>query len=169
MLTDNFFRFWYAFAYRHLTDLENGDTDGVFEEFIRDDLHFFAATPFEKLCIDYLYRLNKMKKLPFRISEASRFWGKTTKTIDGKKQTVNLEIDVLARDLQHKNYIFGECKFTNEPFDMQQLKKLQAKVFARGNVYFYLFSLSGFTKAVREYANANSNVFLIDSNDVVSN
>lgn len=168
ILTDNFFRFWYAFAYRNLTDLENDDIDGVWEESICDNLHFFAATPFEKLCLDYLYILNKNKQLPFRIHNASRYWGKTTKTIDGQKKTINLEIDILAPDTKKKNFIFGECKFTNEAFDMQQLKKLQEKVFVNGNVYFYLFSLSGFTDAVREYAASHNNVVLINANDLVS-
>lgn len=168
ILIDNFFRFWYAFAYRNLTDLENDDIDGVWEENICNNLHFFAATPFEKLCLDYLYILNKNKRLPFRIHEASRYWGKTTQTINGEKRSVNLEIDILAPDIQKKNFIFGECKFTNDAFDMQQLKKLQTKVFVDGNIYFYLFSLSGFTDAVREYANCHDNIFLVDTNDLIS-
>lgn len=168
ILTDNFFRFWYAFAYRNLTDLENGDIDGVWEECIRDNLHFFASTPFEKVCLNYLYILNKNKQLPFRIHNASRYWGKTIQTIDGRKQAVNLEIDILAPDAKKKNYIFGECKFTNEAFDMQQLKKLQDKVFVDEKAYFYLFSLSGFTDAVKEYATAHNNVVLIQAKDIVT-
>lgn len=168
ILTDNFFRFWYAFVYRNLTDLENDDIDGVWNENVKNHLHFFASTPFEKLCIDYLFLLNKKKQLPFRIHGAARYWGKTIKTVEGKKQSVNLEIDVLASDEQEKNFIFGECKFTNQPFDMHQLKKLQEKVFVDGNVYFYLFSLSGFTQAVCDYASMHDNVVLIGANDLTS-
>lgn len=29
-LTDNFFRFWYAFVYSHYSELETGDVDGVY-------------------------------------------------------------------------------------------------------------------------------------------
>ncbi len=168
ILTDNFFRFWYAFAYPNLTDLENGDIDGVWVENVKGNLHFFASTPFEKLCLDYLYILNKKNKLPFRIHNASRYWGKTIQIIDGQKQSLNLEIDILAPDIKGDNFIFGECKFTNECFDMQQLKKLQNKVFVNGNIYYYLFSLSGFTTTVKEYANSHNNVVLIDATDLVS-
>ena len=59
-------------------------------------------------------------------------------------------------------------KFTNEAFDMQQLKKLQSKVFVDGNIYFYLFSLSGFTDAVQEYATLNKNVSLVTADDIVA-
>lgn len=168
ILTDNFFRFWYAFAYRNLTDLENDDVDGVWSDSIKDNLHDFASQPFEKICLEYLYILNKGNRLPFRIHNASRYWGKTTQTIDDKMQSVNLEIDILAPDSKKKNFIYGECKFTNEAFDMQQLKKLQSKVFLEGNVYFYLFSLSGFTDAVKEYASLHDNTVLVSVSDIVS-
>ncbi|MGN1372683.1 MAG: ATP-binding protein [Candidatus Coproplasma sp.] len=168
ILCDNFFRFWYAFAYRNLTDLENDDIDGVWEDSIQGNLHTFASKPFEKLCLDYLYILNKKKQLPFRIHNASRYWGKTTQLIDGKKQSVNLEIDILAPDKNKQNFIFGECKFTNEQFDMQQLKKLQDKVFVDGKVYFFLFSLSGFTDSVKEYSLSHNNVVLVEAKDIVA-
>ncbi len=168
MLTDNFFRFWYAFAYRNLTDLENDDIDGVWDECIKDNLHFFASTPFEKTCLDFLYILNKNRELPFRIHNASRYWGKTIQIVDGQKQSINLEIDILAPDVKKKCFIFGECKFTNELFDMQQLKKLQEKVFIDGKVYFYLFSLSGFTDSVQKYATSHNNVVLISAKDIIS-
>lgn len=167
VLTDNFFRFWYAFAYRNLTDLENEDIDGVWDDDIKNNLHDFASRPFEKLCLDYLYILNKKRLLPFRIHNAARYWGKTTQEVDGKKTSVNLEIDILAPDVKKEKFIFGECKFTNEAFDMQQLKKLQSKVFVEGEIYFYLFSLSGFTEAVKEYAANAGNVVLVSAKDLL--
>ena len=101
----------YTNRYRNLTDLENDDIDGVWESNIVESLHDFASQPFEKVCLEYLYLLNLEKKLPFRIHNASRYWGKTVQTIDGKKQSVNLEIDILAPDAKKKSFIFGECKF----------------------------------------------------------
>ena len=168
VLVDNFFRFWYAFAYPNFTDLENDDIDGVWENDIKNNLHNFAARPFEKICLDYLYILNKNKKLPFRIHNASRYWGKTLQLINGKKESINLEIDILAPDEKKKNFIFGECKFTKEAFDMQQLKKLQNKVFLNGNIYYYLFSLSGFTSSIKEYALNNKNLILIETKDIIN-
>ncbi len=166
ILTDNFFRFWYAFAYRNLTDLENDDIDGVWESNIVKSLHDFASQPFEKVCLEYLYLLNREKKLPFRIHNASRYWGKTMRTIDGKKQSVNLEIDILAPDTKKKSFIFGECKFRNEAFDMQQFRNLQGKVFVDGAIWFYLFSLSGFTEAVSAYAENHDHVILVTAKDI---
>ena len=112
-------------------------------------------------------KLNKKRLLPFRIHNAARYWGKTMQEVDGKKTSVNLEIDILAPDVKKEKFIFGECKFTNEAFDMQQLKKLQSKVFVEGESYFYLFSLSGFTEAVKEYAANAGNVVLVSAKDLL--
>ena len=168
ILTDNFFRFWYAFAYRNLTDLENDDIDGVWNDSIKANLHDFASKSFENICLQYLYFLNKSNKLPFRIHNASRYWGKVNKTIKNKTTAINVEIDILAPDKLEQNYIFCECKFTNQPFDLQELKNLQNKVFVKGNIYFYLFSVFGFTNAVQEAAANNPNIVLIDATELVS-
>jgi len=167
VLTDNFFRFWYSFAFRNLTDLENDDADGVWENDIQDLLHHFASKAFEQLSIEYMYAQNKAKTLPFRISSASRYWGKTNQIIDGKTRAVNLEIDILAPDNTKKKVIYGECKFTNEPFDMNEFKNLKSKVFIGDSVYYYLFSLSGFTDAVENEAKGSSNIKLISAHDLI--
>ena len=88
------------------------------------------------------------------------------RTIDGKKQSVNLEIDILAPDTKKKSFIFGECKFRNEAFDMQQFRNLQGKVFVDGAIWFYLFSLSGFTEAVSAYAENHDHVILVTAKDI---
>ena len=167
VLTDNFFRFWYSFAFRNLTDLENDDADGVWENDIQDSLHHFASKAFEQLSIEYMYALNKAKALPFRVSSASRYWGKTNQIVDGKTRSVNLEIDILAPDSTKKKVIYGECKFTNEPFDMNEFRNLVSKVFIGDSVYYYLFSLSGFTDAVENEATENSNIKLIFAHDLI--
>ena len=166
VLTDNFFRFWYSFAFRNLTDLENDDVDGVWENNIVGTLHHFASKTFEQLSIEYIYSQNKAKALPFRTSSVSRYWGKTNQDLDGKMRSVNLEIDILAPDTTKQNVIYGECKFTNEPFDLNELKNLKSKVFIGKIIYYYLFSLSGFTVAVENEAVNNPNIKLITATDL---
>ncbi len=168
-LSDNFFRFWYSFAYKNRSQLEQGDIDGVWDDEIADNLHSFASASFEKLCIDYLYILNKRKQLPFRFSDIGRWWGKVTKPDEnGKPKTTSEEIDILAVDKTNKNYILGECKFRNEPFDMGQLKSLQTKLTLDGEIYYYLFSLNGFTDAVIAESNSNSHIALVTLSDILS-
>ena len=168
-LTDNFFRFWFAYAYPNLSLLEMEDPFAVWEDFIQNDLHNFSSKFFEKICIEYMFILNKRKELPFRFSNIARWWGKVTKLDNnGLPITTSEEIDIIASDNQQKNYILGECKFTNEPFDLKQFKKLTNKITLNGNVYYYLFSLNGFTDAVKELAQNSNNVFLVSAKNIMS-
>ena len=48
-LTDNFFRFWYAFAFTNYSDLEAGDVDGVYTYEIEPFLHEYASFTFEEV------------------------------------------------------------------------------------------------------------------------
>ncbi|MCR5456642.1 MAG: ATP-binding protein [Clostridiales bacterium] len=166
VLTDDFFRFWFAFAYHNFTDLERDDAEGVWNNEIEPNLHDFSSKMFENVCLDYLYSLNKTGNLPFRISNAGRFWGKSTKVIDGKPFSVAVEIDILATDKANNSFIMGECKFKNEKFDLSELRKLQEKFCFKGDVYYYLFALSGFTDAVVKAKEANDNITLVTPEEI---
>ena len=167
-LTDSFFAFWYSFCYPYLSELVQGEAQTVYEEIIQPNLHRISAAPLEYICIYYLRHLRKIGQVPFRFLKIGRFWGKVTHKAEGKKPyTTSEEIDIYATDSTQTKYILGECKFTNEPFDMSQLKKLQAKLSLQGEVWYYLFSLSGFTDSVKEYAANNTNTILITAEDIL--
>ena len=167
-LTDNYFKFWYAFGYSNLSELEKDDALGVWEDYIEGSLHDYASKSFEKVCIEYMYCLNRQRKLPFRFSKIGRWWGSVAKIIDGEKRNCAQEIDIIASDKEEKNFILGECKFRKELFDNGQLRKLEEKMKLSGKMYYYLFSLSGFTDVVNDLAKAEDNLFLIDIDDIVS-
>lgn len=61
-LTNNFFRFWYAFVFTNYSDLESGDVDGVFEYAIKPNLHEFASLAFEEVCREYVKRVAESKQ-----------------------------------------------------------------------------------------------------------
>lgn len=167
-LTDNYFRFWYAFGYSNLSELENDDAVGVWEDYIENALHDFASKSFEKVCIDYMFCLNKQRKLPFRFSKIGRWWGTITKEENGRKTSRTEEIDVVAADKTESKYILGECKFRSELFDNAQLRKLKDKNVFNGDAYYFLFSLSGFTDAVLDAAKQDDHLFLTDIVSIVS-
>ena len=168
-LTDNYFRFWYAFGYSNLSELEMDDAVGVWEDYIEGTLHSFASKSFEKICIEYMYSMNKQRKLPFRFSKIGRWWGNVKKDIDGQKRNCPEEIDIVAADKGEEQFIIGECKFRTELFDNGELRKLKGKIDFSGKTYYYLFSLSGFTDAVIQVSNTDDRLFLIDAAQLVSN
>lgn len=167
-LTDSFFRFWYAFAYSNYSELEDGAIERTWKKYISPYLHRFASKAFENICIDYLKKLNRQDALPFDVAVIGRWWGKVTHTtVQGKKTTVSEEIDIVAADDKKENFIVGECKFTNQPFDFAQFNALKEKHNFKGNIYYYLFSLNGFTETLRKEVSGLNHVILITAEDIV--
>nr|MCR4718939.1 DUF234 domain-containing protein [Bacillota bacterium] len=88
---------------------------------------------------------------------------------EGKKKSFAEEIDIVATDKSEKKFIVGECKFRTELFDNGELRRLKEKVSFSDETYYFLFSLSGFTDAVKEAAEADKNLFLFDLAKIVNN
>ena len=131
-LTDNFFKFWYAHVFPNISALELGDTTGVYDFYIKDNLNHFSADTFEDICIQYLNKKNITNELPFRFKKIGRWW-------DNKN-----EIDILALD--EKNILLGECKFKNSKVNISDYNNLKMKYKSDKNIYYYLFSKSGFSE-----------------------
>lgn len=170
-LTDNFFRFWYAFVFTNYSELEGGDVDGVYEYAIAPQLHEFAASVFEDICREYVREMQKANALPFRYSQMGRWWGKTTvRRKEEKREIQETEIDILAVSKHAKQYLVGECKFKNKPFRYSEyldtVVKLSDKK-EKAEFYYYLFSESGFDDKISEEAASAENITLCDLSDIV--
>ncbi|MCD8295403.1 MAG: ATP-binding protein [Clostridia bacterium] len=115
-LADNFFRFWYRYAFPNRGMLEERKTELVMDIINTDGggIHSYASKAFEIACKDYLNEMDERGKLPFRVRDAGRYWGKITEMENGKPKTSTVEIDIVANGTEKGNYILGECKFKNE-------------------------------------------------------
>ena len=146
-LTDNFFRFWYAFVFTNYSELESGDADGVFEYAIKPNLHEFASFAFEDVCREYIRKMQRAGKLPFRYQRMGRWWGKTTVRRKDKTEVQETEIDLLAVSQKADQYLVGECKFKGRPFSYAEYLDTSAKLSQqkeKAEFFYYLFSESGF-------------------------
>ena len=110
-------------------------------------------------------RQNKLRSLPFIFTQIGRWWG-----TDSKKK-IEVEIDIIA---YHKGQaIFCECKWRNELTDQSTLMDLIKKshVHPKFNKqfthnYYALFSKSGFTDGLKEYASSRDDVLLFELDDL---
>ncbi len=157
-LTDNFFRFWYTFVYANISELEDGDVEGVYEYALKPALHNFASPTFEDLCRSYVRELQREGALPFRYAKMGRWTGKTTvrdtKALTGLS-TAETEIDILAIDRDAKKYLVGECKFKNRPFTFSEYLDTTAKLDSlkgKADFTYALFSENGFDEKLTEEA-----------------
>ena len=133
-LTDNFFKFWYAYVFPNISSLELGDVKGVYVLYIKTSLNHFASSAFENICIHYLQNMNMKNKLPFRFKGIGRWWDN------------NDEIDIFATD--GKKLLLGECKFKNSQITISDFNNLKLKYNDNNEIFYYMFSKSGFNKSL---------------------
>ena len=173
-LTDNFFRFWYAFVFANYSELEAGDVDGVFHYSVEPQLHQFASMPFEDVCRQYVRKLQQANALPFRYAHMGRWTGKTTvrdTSAPGGTRIAETEIDILAVSKSRNEYLVCECKFKNKPFSYSEYLDTIAKLTAqkeKADFYYALFSESGFDNKIKEADNINKRLWLYELSDIVS-
>lgn len=173
-LTDNFFRFWYAFAFTSYSDLETGDVDGVYKYEIEPFLHEFAALSFEDICRQYVQRLQKDNVLPFRYAQIGRWYGKTTIRDTEQESGFRMAetgIDIVAVSRQKKEYLIGECKFKNKPFRYSEYLDTFTKLSPqkeKATFFYMLFSELGFDERIYEAAKQDKNLFLYSLDEIVN-
>lgn len=160
-LTDNFFRFWYAFGFANFSQLEDGDVDGVYEYIVKPALHEFASFTFEDICREFVREMQKSGELPFRYTKMGRWLGKTTLRDEKKPgglRTAETEIDILCIDKNATEYLAGECKFKGEPFSYAEYLNIIAKLSKlkeKTKLHYALFSESGFDQKIVDCAVEN--------------
>ena len=173
-LTDNFFRFWYAFGFTNISQLEDGDVEGVYDYVIAPALQEFASYTFEDVCKEFVREMQKKNELPFRYSKMGRWTGKTTvRDKDAPKgvRIAETEVDILGIGKNEKEYLVGECKFKNTPFDYSEYLDTVTKLtpLKEGVKFYYaLFSESGFDSKVVSEADVNDNITLYNLNQIVN-
>lgn len=167
-LTDSFFRFWYAFCFANLSQLEDGDVDGLYQYAIEPVLQEFASVAFEDVCAEFIRARQKANALPFRYAKLGRWTGKTTvrdkNAADGLR-IAETEIDLLAIDREAKACLVGECKFKKSPFSYAEYLDTIAKlspIKKKADFFYALFSKSSFDSKVRIEAEKSDHLFLYD-------
>lgn len=169
-LTDNFFRFWYAFGFANYSQLEDGDVDGVYKYIVEPALHEFASFTFKDVCREFVRELQKDNVLPFRYTKMGRWTGKTTvrdKNAKSEMRTTETEIDLLGIDREAKEYLVGECKFKKSPFSYSEYLDAAAKLKPqnpKAKFHYILFSESGFDeKIIKEAEKENMSLYSLET------
>lgn len=172
-LTDNFFRFWYSFGFSNFSQLEDGDTEGVYQYSIEPVLHEYAALTFEDICREFVRELQKKNALPFRYAKLGRWFGKTTvrsTKAESGLVVAETEIDILGISKNAEEYLVGECKFKHAPFSYAEYLNTRAKLTAQKQhavMYYALFSASGFDERIVEEAEKREGLYLYSLKEIV--
>ena len=154
-VTDNFFRFWYAFVFPNISELEAGDAEGIYKYVVLPELDRYTSYIFEDVCQQYLRKQNRKQLLPFYFTRIGRWWNKTD------------EIDIMAVDYQKQHVLLGECKYKESVVDVKDLKYFLTKQVGENKErYYYFFSKKGYTQQAYSYAE-NADISLITAEQLL--
>lgn len=161
VLEDSMFIFWYKFVQNNTSVINRGFADIVYKK-IEPQITGFMGAVFEEICKQYMWQLLIQDRVPIEFTDLSRWWGTDPRT---RSQT---EIDFIGKS-DTDDYLFGECKWTNEKVDLAVLETLisRSELFNCKNKHFYLFAKKGFTKGCIEMADAMGNVTLVCYSDMI--
>jgi hypothetical protein len=147
-IVDPLFVFWYRFVFANSSLIEQELVDEVYNAYIEPNLPAFIGKQYEKICMDYLLKKNREGELPFVFHDYGTWWG------NNLLKKCEEEIDLVAGN--KKSIIVGECKWKNQVMDENVLDKLieRSGLLESHDTYYYLFSKSGFSKALMKRKNA---------------
>lgn len=152
-IKDNFIRFWFRFVFPYRDMLELGQTEFVMQKLKKNFVDNHVSYVYEDICRQKIWDMNgKMAEY----NRVGRWWG-----------AKDVEIDIVAYDSMGEDILFGECKYSKHEKGMDVLMDLKRKAIevdwkkGKRKEYFVIFSKSGFTKELIEYAFACKNIMLI--------
>lgn len=155
-IKDNYLRFWFAFVYPNRSYIESGHREIVLNKIRNSFISGQVAYVYEDVCREQMWTLSAEGVWPFQFSKIGRWWD------------AHNEIDVVALDPEGGNLILGECKFWRDPVGVNVLRALEEKasnvVWKKNNrqVWYILFSASGFTDDLKKLAETREDLILWD-------
>lgn len=153
-INDNFIDFWFKFVYPYREQLELDNTEYVIENIKSKIVTNHISFIYEEVCRQILMDLIKTKEIDIQLDRIGKWW-------DSKS-----EIDIVGISKNTGHVVFGECKYSQRVVDIDvffNLKKKaeNIKVFPEQKELYILFSRTGFSERLLEFAKETENLILI--------
>jgi AAA+ ATPase superfamily predicted ATPase len=153
-IKDNFIEFWFKFIYPNKSFIEIDKNEFVINKINKNLIDNHIAYVYEDICIEEMWKMNAEGKWSFNFDKVGRFWNN------------NIEIDIVAFDSNGKNIIFGECKYKEQPLDvdvfydlLEKSKEVDWKRNSRKASYVF-FSINGFSSSMEALAKSREDILL---------
>ena len=149
-IRDRYLNFWFRFILGNKNYIEIDRFDAIFPQTLQK-IRDFQGFLFEDICRQYLL-LNVER---YRFDALGRWWDKEE------------EIDLVAINQQDQEFLFAECKYRNQPTDVDVLTNLERKIkkvswhkpFAAARLI--IFSKNGFTDRLLQKQAQDNRIELI--------
>ncbi|WP_084728057.1 ATP-binding protein [Thermosipho atlanticus] len=161
-IKDKFLDFWFKFVYPYKSYIEIGNIDFVMNIIKKSFIERHVSFVYEDISREKLIELNLKNKLPIKLSKIGRWWEKDT------------EIDIVGIDDNNNPILFGECKYTKSPVDLdvyyllveKSKKLLRNENINLENLYFVFFSYNGYTKSFIEKVKKEKNILIFEGDSI---
>jgi len=154
LISDSMVNFYFQFVAPGASLINSGKGRIYYEKKVKQNLHQFMGSVFERMAKDYILANVGTDKIPCFLTDVVEYQN----SVKVGKEIKHVEIDLLGLD--GKNYVLaGECKFKSEKFDKEEFDTFMDKLnfLPAANPKVMLFSLSGFS----DYVIENSNDFTL--------
>ncbi len=154
-IKDHFLHFWFRFLFPHLSELELGQKETVYEQYIRPYLNAYLEDYFADVCMEYLKLMNQHRRLSVKYQWWDRWYGK------------NGTIHIIGKESGGET-LAGRCIWEDrkaETGDFDYLITLSKEAGLTPEL-FYLFSKEGFTAELKELAESRKNIVLVRLEDL---
>ena len=150
VLSDQMFRFWYAFIPNANSAIELDKGDVYYEKIVKPRLHSFMGSVFEEICRYYTLKAGIAGELNCFVTQVGNWWG--TQLISegsGSNKVQSVDVDIVGLAPHEKSMVVAECKFKNEKVGKSVLDTLQLRAKLIPSKYevsqYLLFSLGGYS------------------------
>lgn len=151
-----FLTFWYKYIYPNYNALSCEESDVFYNSFIKDTIDAkFMQEAFVKVCSEFLQVMEEHEQLPIKTVQCGRVY-------DNDKR-----IDIIRKD-KNGNCVVGLCDFSDDYMQIDILNKLEerkAEYEVKG-IATYLFSKKGFSSELRQKADKDETLTLIEISDL---
>ena len=147
IISDSMINFYFKYVAPGASLINSGKGKLYYKQKVKQNLHHFMGSVFEKMAKDYILSNVGTKKIPCFLTDIVEYQS----SVKVGKNIIPVEIDLLGLD--GKKYVLaGECKFKSEKFDKEDFDNLQNKLnyLPVSNLKIMLFSLSGYTDYIIE-------------------
>jgi hypothetical protein len=170
-LGDGFLRFWFRFVFPFQADLEAGLAPAtVFESEIKPDLADHLSPAIEELVRDWVRRTSMEGA-----TRVGSWWGPALDAFRATNERTTEDIDVVGI-ARRRVVLIGEVRWRNRPMDVGILREIEryklpalrraARVVAKPGIL--LVSREGFTAALRDAADRDNRIRLLELSELVA-
>lgn len=150
-IRNTYLHFWYHFVFPRKTILHRMEPEEFYDAYVAPELEEYMNAYFQKVCMEYLELMGKVRKLPMEIRKIGTWIGKRG------------NIDIIVQNAVREN-IVGLCnwskpKLTYEMYEGLLAAMEQARISAK---QYYLFSAREFDDKIQERAAEDGRIVLVD-------